>query len=193
MGSETAVEALRRSSREPEAFVGFYDWHAQRLLAYFARRVYDADVALELTAESFAQAYIGRRRFRGSTDGAAAAWLYTIARRQLSRYFRTATVRRKALERLGLEAPLVDGAQRARIDELAGLDDLRVSVRIELARLSGPQRDALELRVVDELTYAEVARRLGVSEQAARARVSRGLRALAAALDSNRPGEETLA
>jgi DNA-directed RNA polymerase specialized sigma24 family protein len=41
----------------------------------------------------------------------------------------------------------------------------------------------VRLRVVDELDYPTVADRLGISEQAARARVSRGLRVLASAVD----------
>ena len=53
----------------------------------------------------------------------------------------------------------------------------------ELARLIDDQRDALRLRVVEERSYPEVADALGVSEQTARARVSRGLRALARALE----------
>ena len=182
---------LRRSGREPEAFTRFYDQHAQRLLAFLARRVYDVDTAFDLTAETFAQAYLARRRFRGATDGEAAAWLYTIARRQLARYFRKARVERKALERIGVDPPLLDDDQRMRIEELAELVDLRGALRLELARLSCAHRDALELRVVEELPYSEVASRLGISEPAARARVSRALRALAAALDHNPLIKET--
>ena len=48
-----------------------------------------------------------------------------------------------------------------------------------MAALPEDQRRAVELRVVDEYGYADVAGTLGVSEQMARARVSRGLRALA--------------
>ena len=44
-------------------------------------------------------------------------------------------------------------------------------------------QQALRLRVVCELEYATVAQRLGVSEATARARVSRGLRRLAGALE----------
>jgi RNA polymerase sigma-70 factor (ECF subfamily) len=55
-------------------------------------------------------------------------------------------------------------------------------LKLELGRLSDEQREALQLRVVEETPYEEVARRLGVSEQAARARVSRGLRTLQRAL-----------
>ena len=39
------------------------------------------------------------------------------------------------------------------------------------------------MRIVDELPYPDVARRLEITEQAARARVSRGLASLAALLD----------
>lgn len=183
MGSVSTVDALRRSLTEPEAFAAFYDHHVEALLAYLTRRVFDPEVAIDLTAESFAQAYVARWRFRGSTDEAATAWLYRIAERQLSRYVRRGIAERKALKRLGLERPSLDEDQRARIEELAELADLRDVLRMELRHLSQAHRDALRLRVVEELPYWEVARRLGISEQAARARVSRGLRALASALN----------
>jgi RNA polymerase sigma factor (sigma-70 family) len=183
MQGEPSAEALRRSAREPEAFGRFYQEHVDALLAYLARRVYDIDIALDLTAESFAQAYLGRSRFRGRTDSEAAAWLYGIARRQLALYFRRSEVELRALRRLGLKAPRLDEQEETRLKELVELDDLRAAVRTELERLSVAQRDALRLRIVDELPYAEVALRLRISEQAARARVARGLKSLAAALD----------
>lgn len=185
MSQQTAVEALRLSVEEPVAFARFYDQHAEGVLAYLMRRTYDPDVAMDLTAETFAQAYIARFRFRGSTDRAAAAWLYKIARRQLARYFRKSKAERKALKALGIQKPQLDEEQYARIDELAERADLRDVLRIELERLSHAHREALQLRVVQELPYSEVARRLNISEQAARARVSRALRRLADALDRN--------
>ena len=192
MNGENPAKALRRSVQEPEAFAQFYRRHAEALLTYLARRVHDADLALELAAESFAQAYVGRARFRGSTDAEAAAWLYGIARRQLALYFRKGNVERRALQRLRIAVPRFDEEQRARVAELAELGDLRAALRIELERLSRAQREALRLRVVEELPYTEVARRLEISEGAARARVARGLKALAAAMDSNSLIKETL-
>lgn len=58
-----------------------------------------------------------------------------------------------------------------------------------LAQLSPAVRSAVQLRVVDELDYPIVAQRLGISEQAARARVSRGPAALAALLDTSTVNE----
>ena len=44
--------------------------------------------------------------------------------------------------------------------------------------LPAEQRRALELRIVQQLSYDEVSRRLGCSQNAARLRVSRALRTL---------------
>ena len=53
-----------------------------------------------------------------------------------------------------------------------------------VATLSDDAREAITLRVVDELSYPEVAARLEISEQTARMRVSRGLRALGNVMDA---------
>ena len=192
MNDDSSAQALRRSRREPEAFARFYEEHVESLLAYVMRRVWDVDVALDLTAESFAQSYLSRRRFRGSTEAEAAGWLYGIARRQLALYFRRSAVEKRALQRLGLQAPRFTEEEESRLRELAEPDDLRAAVRLELERLSAAQREALQLRVVDELPYADVADSLGISQQAARARVARGLKALAAALDRQPSLKESL-
>ena len=185
MADQNGAETLRRSTKEPEAFAEFYRGHFEPVLAFLARRVYDPEIALELAAESFAQAYTARGRFRGTTAGEADAWIYRIARRQLARYFRNGSVRLRAMQRLQIDLPTLDDERRAGIEELAELDGLRSALRHELARVSRAQREALWLRVVEELSYAEVAQRLEISEQAARARVSRGLKALSTALESD--------
>lgn len=176
------LDALRRSRDDAAAFADFYRWHVDGLVGYLLRRVFDVELALELVAESFAQAYFGRRRFRGSTEAEAKAWLYSIATRQLALYFRRSKVERKALKRLGLEPPRINDEETQLLLDRAEIGDLRESVRAGLRSLTREQQLALELRVVEELPYAEVAQRLGVSEDAAKARVSRGLKALGAVL-----------
>jgi RNA polymerase sigma factor (sigma-70 family) len=176
---------------QPSEFAAFYSAHSRRLLAFFARRTFDVEVARDLTAETFAEAFEHRRRFRGSSEAEAAAWLFGIARHQLSRYARTGSVRRRAVERLGIRLPEVSEDDHERIVELAGLAEMRDRVATAFMDLSGDQREALRLRVIDELPYAEVAETLGVSEQTARARVSRGLRRLADAVEMTAPTEVT--
>jgi RNA polymerase sigma-70 factor (ECF subfamily) len=165
-------------------FAAFYAEHAERVLIFLARRCLDPEVAVDLMAETFAQAYAGRRRFRGTTDAEASAWVFAIARHQLSGYFKRGRAERKAVARLGIEVPPVEPEDLTRIEELAGLGTLRGAVSEQFGRLSTDQRDAMRLRLIDELPYPDVARELDVSEQTARARVSRGLRRLAAALEA---------
>ena len=168
---------------DDRGFSRLYRTAAQDVVVFFARRTYDPEAAADLMAETFAKAYLGRRRFRGSTEEEARAWLFGIARRRFAMYVRRGKAERRALNRLGLERPQLVEGEYARIEELAGLDAMRVSLAEHLDRLAPAQRWALELRVVRELPYPDVANRLGISEQAARARVSRALRALGTALD----------
>jgi RNA polymerase sigma factor (sigma-70 family) len=173
-----------------EAFGSLYERHSEQLLVFFVRRVYEPEVALDLTAETFAQALLHRRKFRGVSEQEAVAWIYGIAKNQLRRYFRTSAAERRALAKLGVERPTFTDAELEELERLAGLAELRSAMRTALAELSLDQREALQLRVVDELGYPEVAARLGITEQSARARVSRGLRALAGHFESNPLPEE---
>jgi RNA polymerase sigma factor (sigma-70 family) len=156
-----------------------YARHHDELLLFLVRRTADPEVALDLWSETFAQAVAGRRKFRGRTDEEAAGWLYGIARRQLARYFRRGYAEQRAMQKLGLERPPADQELLADIAHRAQLDAMRVELAAALATLSESVREAVKLRVVEERPYNEIASLLSISEQAARARVSRGLAALA--------------
>jgi len=187
MSSATPIEASGPDqgslALDDAGFSCLYRATAQDLVVFFARRTYDAEAAADLMAETFAKAYLGRRRFRGSTEEDARAWLFGIGRRRFAMYVRRGKAERRALRRLGLERPELVEGEHARIEELAGLDAMRGMLAELVSGLAPAQRRALELRVVRELPYPDVADRLGISEQAARARVSRALRALGSALD----------
>jgi len=166
-----------------DAFAAFYDSNAERVLIFFARRCADAEVAADLTAETFAKAYAGRFGYRGRSDGEAEAWLFGIARNLLADYQRRGVTEREAIERLGIDVPALSQEEHARVEELAGMAAIRTVVAQRFDRLSAEQREAVRLRVIEEVGYPEIARRLEISEDAARARVSRGLKQLAVHLD----------
>jgi RNA polymerase sigma factor (sigma-70 family) len=168
---------------DPKSFVGLYEREAEPVLVFLARRTLDVDVALDLAAETFAQAWQGWPKVRLDSAEEVRGWLFTIARRQLGRYLRRGRVERRALERAGLEVPNLGDDDLLEIERAADLAALRATLTAGLGQLSGAQREAVRLRIVDEVPYPDVARRLGISEPTARARVSRGLRALAAALE----------
>ena len=75
-------ELLVLSAGRADAFGTFYERHAEALLRFFARRTLDPDAAAELTAETFAEAWVSRRgsarvgwgALRGSTPSRATSW-----------------------------------------------------------------------------------------------------------------------
>lgn len=171
---ESDGDLLQRSATDAAAFAEFYDRHVEAVLAFFYRRTADAEVAADLTSETFAQAFLSRKRYR-DTGAPARAWLFAVGRRQLSRLLRKGAVEDRARRRLHIERVAVDDESLGRIEELADLKPAMDAMREAAATLSPAVAEAVALKVVAELPYAEVAQRLGCSEGAARVRVSRGL------------------
>ena len=174
-GREAATdrELLRRADREPGAFRAVYDRHATRIHGFHLRRTRDPGVAFELTAETFAEAWLSRGRFIDPGDGSAAPWLFGIARNVLASSVRRQAVERRGRERLQMElSPLTARPDAAWLD---GLDD---ALGAALADLPDGQRRAIELRVIADQAYEDVGRQLEISPGAARVRVHRGLAAI---------------
>jgi RNA polymerase sigma factor (sigma-70 family) len=173
------------ASGGPAEFGEVYDRHAHAVLGYLYRRTADPETAADLTAETFAAAYLSRGGFREMGSGAR-GWLIGIAQHQLSRLIRRQRVEDRARRRLGLERIPVDELSYERIEDLVDFRPLRDAVREAMAELSPAVREAVSLRVGQELSYGEVARRLGCSEVAARVRVARGLTRLTELMEVTR-------
>jgi RNA polymerase sigma-70 factor (ECF subfamily) len=172
--ARTDAELLTASRDDPRAFRELYDRWAERLLAYFYRRVLDAEVAGDLLAETFAVAFERRGRFK-DVGSPGAAWLYGIAAKELAHWFRRQAVERRAVRRLAIEVPVLDDESIARIEALAEMESCRPALAAALEQIGAGERNAVRLRVVEELGYAEIATALECSEAAARTRVHRGL------------------
>ena len=181
------IGLIVRSRHEPEAFGTLFQRHAEAMLAFFARRTLDAESAAELVAETFAEAFSSRERFRDQgVDGAG--WLYGIGRHLLSRYFRSGAVDARARSRLGMPERSVTESDYERIEELIDFEPLGGEIRAALSALSEDQREAVTLRVIDGHSYREVADALGCTEPTARARVSRGLKQIATRIETDGAG-----
>lgn len=168
------ADLLAAARRDPNAFRDLYDRYAERIYGYFVRRSGNPEAAVELTAETFAEAWQFRTRFRDEADGSAAPWLYGIARNVLLMSLRRGELERRASQQLGI-AERLDIPFEASVspDErwADGADEL-------LETLSPSLREAVRLRVVQELDYEKVGAELGTSASTARVRVHRGLAAL---------------
>jgi RNA polymerase sigma-70 factor (ECF subfamily) len=171
---------LARSRASPHAFAAFYEQMSPEVLRFFARRTRDPHRAFDLTAETFATAFEYRRDFRGASDGQAAAWLWKIARNELAGFHRSNSVELLAMQRLGLERPVLSDEELLQIECWGVDEEVREQLQDALGRLPPDQQEVLRLRFVDDLSYFEMAQTLGVSYDVARTRTSRALRALRA-------------
>ena len=172
-------EGLERIS-EPASFARFYERTYPAVLRYLTHQTVDRQVAIELTAEAYAKAFEKRERFRGATIEEARGWVWAIARNELKMYWRSRAVELAALERLQLPRPDPDDAELARIDEVLAAERERGPLRQALDELPTDQQDVIQMHVIEERDHAEIAVELGVSTDVVRARLSRGLRRLAA-------------
>jgi RNA polymerase sigma-70 factor (ECF subfamily) len=161
---------IEASDRDADAFRALYDRYAPRLHRFFVRRGAGGDAAVEMTAETFAQAWASRSRFRDLAGGSAGPWLFIIGKRVL-----LASVARGRVERSMLERLQVEWSESSEPTNPRWLDGLDGDMAAALQDLPVAHRRALELRVLGGLAYTAIGRELGCTATAARIRVSRSL------------------
>jgi len=148
---------------------------AARLLAQYGielarhirRIVHDDDTAQDLLQETLLRAHRALTRLGPGAN--VRAWLYRIATNMSLNHLRSRARELRALERHAREA---DRAHHPDTDGRAEqAERQRVALWTAVATLPERQKQALTLRVADELEYEEIARRLGCTAEAARANV----------------------
>lgn len=167
-----------RSLSEADAFAGFYERYVGRISVYFLRRTFDAEIAVDLTAETFALALERRRQFRGCSAEEEQGWLFAIARSLLHGYWRRGRIEHAAIARLGLERPSLGTEDIEYLHRQAGLDELRGRLARALDAVRPDQAAAIRARVLEEREYSEIAAEFRTTPDVIRARVSRGLRTM---------------
>jgi RNA polymerase sigma-70 factor (ECF subfamily) len=175
---------------EPDDLKRLYERYARALLAFFQRRVNDPELAVDLMSDTFVLALERREQYRGVDDDQLSGWLWSIAQSVLRNHERRGEIAQRNSRRLGSERRSLTDREIERIEELASSRNLRAAVVRSLDKLPEDQREAVRLRVVEGLSYAEISRRLGLSSSGTRTRVTRAMRDLRGMLDRDYEREE---
>jgi RNA polymerase sigma-70 factor (ECF subfamily) len=179
--SESVVEPLQPLATEDlpaaESFEALYRRTFPRVYGYVASLLRDRSAAEDVTAQAFERAYRKRNSFR-SKRGSREAWLFGIARNAALDELR------KRKRRAGLHADLEDESSPTPA-EYAELTLTRETVRAALMTLDAREQYIVALKFAGDLSHAEIAKVLRISESNAGTRLHRALEKLRKACDED--------
>lgn len=167
---------IQVAQRDFAAFGPLYARYVDRIYSYLRARTGQArsDDAADLTQQVFLRALDALPRYHPREGVSFAAWLFRIARNAATDWQRR--------ERPMLSWDTIPEEQHPHAPETADgvvlrRDEIAEAHRL-LASLDEATREAIVLRFTAQLTLAEIGAVLGVSEDAARKRITRALHAL---------------
>ena len=162
------IERWRRGDQR--AATALVERHAPALARFAASTGLRDDVD-ELVQDTFVRAFGALDGFRG--ESSFRTWLFTIERRLM-------LDRRRAEKRRGTAVELQEGTSATEYDSLDNLlaDESESAVKLAIDKLSPTQREVFLLRVVEGLSYKEIAEVAGTTEGAARVHYHHAMRAV---------------
>lgn len=167
---EDESELISAARSDPAAFAELYRRYVARVYRYLFSFLGDAQETEDLTATVFTAAWESLPRYR--EQGNFAAWLFRIARNKTNDFYR----RRKpqvSLDQVG-ERLREDWDPFAQLELNEALERLSTLV----SELDPEHLELLRLRFAADLSYAEIGRLVGRSEDAIKMAIHRLLRRL---------------
>ncbi len=151
-----------------EAFEILYHRHKNRIFGFLLSKLRNQTEAEEVFQAVFTKLHVARGKYRAEIP--FLPWVFTIARHAMIDHIRRRDSYQKHIS--NSEAPLENYA--APVEEASTTD---IST-IDLSRLNASQRQAVDMRFAQGLTFYEISERLATSEENARQIISRALRKL---------------
>jgi RNA polymerase sigma-70 factor (ECF subfamily) len=148
--------------------------HSRRIFNVCYRFVGNRTEAQDISQEVFLRVYRTLSSYR-SAHGGFATWMTSVTRNLLIDHYRR-TKRDRVTDSLDDAMPVVENKESAarRPDQQALLNELRGQVQSALTRLSPELREAVILRDLQQLEYAEIRNVLAVPEGTVKSRINRG-------------------
>jgi len=148
--------------------------HTRRIYNICYRFVGNRTEAEDLSQEVFLRVYRTLVSYR-SAHGGFATWMTSVTRNLLIDHYRR-TKRDRITDSLDDAMPVVENKESSarRPDQQALLGELKGQVQSALTRLSPELREAVILRDLQQLEYAEIQQVLAVPEGTVKSRINRG-------------------
>ena len=162
MTDEQLVKAYAEGKNE--AFDILLKRHQERVFNYILRIVKNEDIANDIFQETFVKAILTIKQGRYTENGKFPAWISRIAHNLIIDFFR----QEKSENHQSADLEEVDILNRkelceATIEDILISDQIREDVKVLIRELPPLQREVLNMRYYQNLSFKEIAEMTGVS------------------------------
>jgi RNA polymerase sigma-70 factor, ECF subfamily len=186
------IREIKQGLNVETNFRWLFDRHHAQILRFFRRKEFDTEVCRDLTQDTFVSVYKGLKDLRQEEQ--FESWLFAIAHNVWCSLIESRATQKRSATVLSLEG---EGESDDRLPigaRLAdpGADPLTLALEKEkleklreaLVHLPQQMRHCAQLRVVHEMSYAEIAALMGISVNTVKAHLHQAQKALRTQLSS---------
>ena len=171
MTQDEDVELAR--SGDMDAFNRLHHKYWDKLVKTLCRRTQDIDEAEDMAQEAFIRAYYAMDSYRG--DSHFLTWLTSIGINNSNNHQRKL---RRRVPQHDVEIDSVSIFDEDSPESYCEMEQTKDSINLAYYSMIPEFRDCLEMRLIDELSYDDIADDLGIPVGTVRSRISRGKREL---------------
>jgi RNA polymerase sigma-70 factor (ECF subfamily) len=177
-------DLVQRAKTQAEALGRLYEMHYERIFRFCVYRLFNKEIAEDVTSAVFLHVARGIRGFKGRSEQDFRNWLYAIAANHTNAYIRKTSRRKKLLaEAAGSIRPAAaGGAEKSQAPDWPGL-------YAAILRLKPKHQTIVTLRFFENFSYEQIAQILDVKEASARVTLHRILNQLRNKLQTVYDGE----
>ena len=186
------IREIKQELNVETNFRWLFNRHYAQILRFFRRKGFDPEVCRDLTQDTFLSVYKGLRDLRQEEQ--FESWLFAIAHNVWCSLIESRAAQKRSATVLSLEGEGENDDRPSIAARLAdpNADPLTVALEKEkleklreaLVHLPKQMRHCAQLRVVHEMSYAEIAALLGISVNTVKAHLHQAQKALRAQLSS---------
>lgn len=155
-------------------FEKIYQMYYMQVYSYVMTLVKNADVAEEITQQTFFNAISGKSKFKGQSG--EVTWLCAIAKNLVIDEFRKTAKSAELPEEVACEVDFYEGLEKR---------ETSLQIHLLLHKLTEPYKEVFQLRIFGDLSFADIGKIFGKSENWARVTYHRAKLKIQERMDEN--------
>lgn len=184
---EEEFRIIEKSKVDIDAFEPLYHKYYNEIKRSVENTLYaqyaikDEELTKDITASVFENALVKLHQYKAINGIPFKSWLYRIMQNEIAEYIRKTVTKEKHERYIAQHSPKYDEIQS--IPSFAS-EDVRISyLKKYLPRLGETEQMLLQYRFINDFSYKEISKRMGMSENSLRTRMTRLLKKIQSYLE----------